>query len=132
LNSPYLNIESLNYAFKKTVFPGFAETLKNWMIASVFNDCSQNKLYCYHNPFLENLEIKGDTYYIPTKFASTLAGNDVLMGLTGKWLKIVGGLNTIRIKLTFNNNIPLTEVPYVILNQWYERTALFRFYPICQ
>ncbi len=115
LKSPYTNAESLNYALKKNgSSQNFSEILRNWMIASVFNDCSQNKLYCYNNPYLKNLEVNGDTYYIPTKFASTLSGNDALMGLTGKWLKIVGGLNTIRIKLTFNSNIPLTEVPYVI------------------
>jgi hypothetical protein len=117
LNSPFKGRESIEYALKKNGYEvTFEEIIKNWMIASVLNDCSANRLYCFESPYLNKIQKEqGDTYFIPTKVESQMIGTDYLKGLSGKWLKIVGGMNNLDIKFTLDERSPIYNIPYVIL-----------------
>jgi hypothetical protein len=116
LNSPFKGVESINYALQKNDFNvTFQDIVQNWMIASVINDCSVNELYCYKNPYLESIKVTGDTYFIPTKFETQMIGTDNIFNSSGKWLKIVGGMDVIYLKFTLDDNVPIFKMPYVII-----------------
>lgn len=116
LGSSLKGAESINYALQKNGFNiTFQGIIQNWMIASVINDCSVNELYCYKNPYLESIKITGDTYFIPTKFETQMISTDNISNLSGKWLKIAGGMDMIYLKFSLNNNAPIFQIPYVII-----------------
>ena len=116
LNSSFTGIESINYALKKNGYHlTFNEILQNWMIATVFNDCSSNNLYCFNNTYLKNIQKQGDAYYIPTRVESEMVGEDTLKELSGRWLKFVGGAGTMNIRFVLNGNVPIYKIPYVII-----------------
>ena len=116
LNTSFTGSEALDYALKKNGYNiDFEDVVRDWMIASVVNDCSISTKYCYQNSNLKNVKVNGEAYYLPTKFKSSLGGTDFLKNFSGKWLKIVGGLNTINIKFNIPSETPIEQIPYVII-----------------
>lgn len=116
LNSPYTGINSINYALKQNGYNiTFKDIVKNWMIASVINDCSVNTLYCFQNPYFNRVQIDGETYYIPLKFNSEIRATQYISDLSGNWLRFVGGMDVLHFKFTIPDNTPITEIPYVII-----------------
>ncbi len=114
LKSKYVGIDSINYALQKSGSKdNFAQIFTNWTIASVLNDCSVNKEYCYLNQNLTNFRLEPSLNFLPLTGNVSLSVSNITKSWTGNWLKFIGGNGDL--KLDFLSLKGLTfQVPYIV------------------
>jgi len=114
LKSEYIGIESINYALVKSGSKdAFDKVFTDWTIASVINDCSIGKRYCYLNENLKNLKISPSLNFIPINGNVSLSVSDVTKNWTGNWLKFIGGSGDLKIDFSSLTGLDF-KVPYIL------------------
>ncbi len=114
LKSHLTGIDSINYYLIKNGFKErFDDVYQDWIIANAINDCKISDKYCYKN-FNLNINIPGNSFYLPVNSNSVLSISDVSLAYQAKYQKIIGGGDTI--ELTFENptNNKYRQIPYVL------------------
>lgn len=114
LKSKYTGIASINYALVKNGYrENFNQIFTDWVIASVINDCSINKNYCYLSQSLQNFRLAASLNFLPVTGNVSLSVTNVTKSWAGNWLKFIGGNGDL--KLDFSSLKGLNfEVPYII------------------
>ncbi len=114
LQSKYVGIDSINYALSKNGFEDdFNKIFTNWTIASVINNCSVSREYCYLNQNLKNFRLAPSLNFLPLTGNVSLSVSNVTKNWAGNWLKFIGGDGDL--KLNFSSLAGLDfQVPYII------------------
>jgi len=114
LKSKYTGINSINYALQKSGYKDtFAQVFTNWTIASVINNCSIERRYCYLNQNLKNFKLGPALNFLPLNGNVSLSVTNVTKSWTGNWLKFIGGSGNL--KLIFSSLKGLDfKVPYIL------------------
>jgi len=114
LKSKYIGIESINYALQKNEFEeNFSQVFTDWTIASILNDCSIDKKYCYLNQNLKNFRLSPSINFLPLNGDVSLSVTNTTKNWAGNWLKFIGGNGDL--KLDFSSLAGLNfQVPYII------------------
>ncbi len=111
LKSPFKGILAIEESLKKSKVKmySFKEIFLNWAIAQVIGDCQDFVYYCYNHPVFEGLRISPRTIFLPPWGENKITTKDFNFPYTGKWYKIVGGKE--QIKLSFKN---LEDSPMIL------------------
>lgn len=114
LKSKYTGIESINYALQKNGFKeSFSQIFTDWSIASVINDCSVKKEYCYLNKNLTGFKLAPSINFLPLTGNVSLSVTNVAKSWAGNWLKFIGGSGNL--KLDFSSLKGLNfQAPYIV------------------
>lgn len=114
LKSKYAGIDSINYALQAAGYEeDFAKIFTNWTIASIINDCSTGKNYCYLNQNLANFKLGPTLNFLPLTGKVSLSVTNVTKNWTGNWLKFIGGNGDL--KLSFSSLAGLNfQLPYIV------------------
>lgn len=107
-------IDSINYALKKNNYEiDFGQIFTDWTVASLLNNCSLGKKYCYLNPNLEGMKVSPTLNFLPVNNKSTLGVSGNSKNWQGNWTKFIGGNGTIKIEFLGNPD-NIFKVPYVV------------------
>jgi hypothetical protein len=118
-------IISFNEALKKRS-TNFDEVYLNWLIANLYNTCEPNNFkYCYQDANLKDFSVIAYSYYLPTKYKSSLSVTDSISIWTGKWQKISGGTGVVKLKFTIPEETPISKIPYIIEDIYNKKTLGF-------
>ena len=114
LKAKSVGIESINYALQKNgAGENFSQIFTNWTIATIINDCSLDRHYCYLDENLKNLKINPTINFLPLAGNSSLSVTNVTKNWSGNWQKIIGGNGDL--KLAFSSLTGLNfKIPYII------------------
>lgn len=117
LKSKYTGIDSINYALQKSgTNENFSQIFTNWTIATIINDCSQNKNYCYLNSNLKNLKLSPTINFLPLSGNSSLSVTNLAKNWSSSWQKIIGGSGNL--KLNFQSLSGLNfQIPYITFDK---------------
>lgn len=114
LKSKYTGIDSINYALQKSGYEdNFGDIFTNWTIASVLNNCSIDKRYCYLNPNLKNFRLGPSLNFLPLNGNVSLSVTNITKNWTGNWLKFIGGNGDLKLDFSGLKGL-IFQVPYVI------------------
>lgn len=95
--------------FKKT----FAQVFIDWTIAVLVNDCNAGENYCYLNPNLRSLRIVPQGHFLPVSGDNVLTTSNTMQDWSGRWFKIVGGKDTLKIEVQGDAKATFA-VPYIV------------------
>ena len=114
LKSKYVGIESINYALQKNGYKdSFSQIFINWTIASVFNNCSINRNYCYLNQNLKNFKLSPSLNFLPLTGNVSLSVANVTKNWAGNWLKFIGGNGDLKFNFSSLSGLDF-QVPYIV------------------
>jgi hypothetical protein len=117
LQSNKVGIESINYALKKNNYDtDFSQIFKDWLIATLVNDCSLGEKYCYKNPALKSLKIVPEINFSPMGGESILTLFRTIKDFAGDWQKFVGGYGNLTLEFDGQNNA-IFDVSYLICDK---------------
>jgi hypothetical protein len=106
-------LDSFNQVLKKYQ-TDFEKVFLDWLIASIVNDCSLGKEYCYQESLLMDYSMIAYSYYLPTHVRSSLSVTNSIKTWDAKLQKITGGSGIIRLKFTMPEEVPMYKIPYII------------------
>lgn len=114
LKTHLTGIDSINYYLIKHGYTErFDDIYQDWIIANIINDCNISEKYCYKN-FNININIPGNSFYLPINSDSVLSISDVSSNYQAKYQKILGGSDTL--EFTFENpkNNKYRTIAYIL------------------
>ena len=125
LKSKYIGKDSINFALQKSGSQDdFAKIFTNWTIASVVNNCSIDRRYCYLNQNLKSFRLSPSLNFLPLTGNVSMTVANVTKSWTGNWLKFIGGNGNL--KLDFSGLKGLTfKVPYIVTDSTGNNTVKF-------
>jgi len=88
----------------------------NFLITNILNDCSVDKKYCYQDENLKDFTTLTNSYYLPLTGESTMAVTDSILKWEGKWQKIQGGNNILKLKFTLPEELKIKKIPYILID----------------
>lgn len=98
LKSDQVGIQSLNQSLEQNGFnKDFSQIFLDWTIASLINDCSSRKEYCYKNENLKNLRVVPNLNFLPLANKTSLTIEDSIKDWSGRWYKLMGGRGDLEI-----------------------------------
>jgi len=114
LKSKYTGIESINFALEKNGYKErFADIFTDWTIATVLNDCSIGKKYCYLNNNLKDIKIYPNVNFLPVSGSASLSVIHSTKNWAGNWQKFIGGNGDLTLEF-YSYNEPKFVVPYIL------------------
>jgi peptidoglycan hydrolase-like protein with peptidoglycan-binding domain len=114
LSSKYVGIDSINYALKKVGYEDdFSHIFTNWTIASILNNCSANKKYCYLNQNLSRFKLAPALNFLPLTGNVSLSVTNVTKSWAGNWLKFIGGNGDLKLNFSTLRGLA-SRVPYIL------------------
>jgi len=125
LKSKRVGIDSINYALIKSGSEdNFSKVFTNWTVASIFNDCSVNKNYCYLNQNLVNFRLSPAINFLPVTGNVSLSVTNVTKNWTGNWIKFIGGNGNLKLDFSSLNGLTY-QVPYILQDSAGSRAVKF-------
>lgn len=116
LHSQYVGVESINYALKKSDFKEtFSDIFTNWVVASVLNDCSIKREYCYLDPNLKSFRLVPTINFLPFSTDASLVINNFTKNWSGNWIKFIGGNGDLHLDFSSTKGLNF-KIPYIINN----------------
>lgn len=91
----------------------FAQVFVDWTIAVLVNDCNAGEHYCYLNSNLRSLRIVPQGHFLPVSGDNVLTTNNTMKDWSGRWFKIVGGKDTLKIEVQGDARAKFT-LPYIV------------------
>jgi len=88
----------------------------NFLITNILNDCLIDKKYCYQDENLKEFTTLTNSYYLPLTGESTMAVTDSILKWEGKWQKIQGGNNILKLKFTLPEELKIKKIPYILID----------------
>ncbi len=92
LKSPYVGVDSLNYAL---ALNGFSKRLDriflDFMVAVFINDCDLGEEFCFSEEPLSYLRIAPNLLYLPSTQQASMSLVYAVKQWSGHWYKIIGG-----------------------------------------
>lgn len=114
LKSKYSGIESINYALVKNGYKeDFEQIFSDWSVASVLNDCSVNKRYCYLSENLAKFKLAPSLNFLPLTGNVSLSVTNVTKSWTGNWLKFIGGNGNLKLDFSSLKGLDF-KIPYIV------------------
>jgi hypothetical protein len=109
-----VGVASISAALAKNGFgKTFAQVFVDWTIAVLVNDCNVGEHYCYLNPNLRSLRIVPQGHFLPLSGDNVLTTSNAMQDWSGRWFKIVGGGNTLKIEVQGDAKATFT-IPYIV------------------
>ena len=118
IRSRETGILAVNEALKKSGFKeDFSQIFRNWLIATLVNDCALGEKYCYQNQNLKSLRVLPEINFSPMGGESILTIFRTVKDFTPDWQKIVGGYGNLTLEFDGQNNA-LFDISYLTCDKF--------------